>query len=113
MNTTFILLGSICCPKLETLVDEIASNGSDVVIVLIICITVLTIMTKICNLVSYYLKEKGTITFKQEEEKRFHDFCYEMVKSTIKDDLGIKKECWELLRKWHDISDTNKERDEN
>lgn len=113
MNTTLILLAAICCPTLETFVDEIASNGSDVMIVLIICVTVLAVLLIICNLVSSYLKSKSIITFKQEEEKRFLDFCYEIAKSPIKDNLEMKKECWDLLKKWHCVSGNTKEKNGN
>lgn len=113
MNTTFMFLGAICCPKLETFVDEIASNGSDVLIVLIICITVLVVLLKVCNLISSYLQSKSTISFMQEEEKRFLDFCYEMVKSTTKDDPEMKKECWDLLKKKHGVSESTKEKNGN
>lgn len=99
MNTA-ILLEAICCPTLKTILDEIASNSSDVVIVLIICMTVLIVLLRLCSLFSSYFTSKSTIAFKQEEEKRFLDFCYEMARSAIKDDMQMKKECWDILKKW-------------
>lgn len=108
MNMTLILLGNVCCPILDTIVDEIASNGSDVLIVFIICITVLIICFKVCNSVSSYLNIKSLITFKQENEKHFLDFCYEMVKSTTEQDSKMKNECWDFLKKKHSVSENTK-----
>lgn len=59
-NVTFIILEAICCLKLESLVNEIASNGSDVAIVSIICLTVCGTLLTICFKMFAYLKERSS-----------------------------------------------------
>lgn len=57
-NVTFIILEAICCPKWESFVNEIASNGSDVAIVSIICLTIfVSLLTTSCKTFSY-MKER-------------------------------------------------------
>ena len=54
MNTTLITAVTNCCPNYESFVKEIASNGSDVAIVSIICLTVLiSSLTIIVKLFDY------------------------------------------------------------
>lgn len=57
-NVTFIILEAICCPKWDSFVNEIASNGSDVAIVSIICLTVCGTLLTICFKMFVYLKER-------------------------------------------------------
>ena len=57
-NVTFIILEAICCPIWESFVNELASNGSDVAIVSIICLTVCGTLLTICFKMFAYLKER-------------------------------------------------------
>ena len=135
MNATFLILRVTCCPKLESFVNEIASNGSDVAIVSIICLTVCGTLLTICFKMFAYLKERSSsdvdekaiyelnqqiaelkkevgklleektvvekkcpLTPEQKEENRFLDFCYDMAKSTVKENMDLKKECWDILK---------------
>ena len=60
MNTTLITAVTNCCPNYESFVKEIASNGSDVAIVSIICLTVLiSLLTIIVKLFDYLKKING------------------------------------------------------
>jgi len=134
MNTTLITAVTNCCPNYESFVKEIASNGSDVAIVSIICLTVLiSSLTIIVKLFDYLnnvneskqnnirelekiiveleknnealqkekkeAEEKLQLKAEQKEKKNFFDFCYEMAKSIEMDNLDMKKECWEILKK--------------
>ena len=146
MNSTFLFLNATCCPALKKAANEIASNGSDVLIVLIICLTVWGSLLTICIKMFDYLKERNSseidkktrdelnqqieglkkerdkiqkeksdaekklqLTQEQKETNRFLDFCYDMANSTEKDNAGMKKECWEILKKRQNISESPKE----
>lgn len=57
MNVTFGIVEATCCPKLNSFVNEIASNGSDVAIVSIICVTILiSLLTIVVKLFGYLNK---------------------------------------------------------
>ena len=57
-NVTFIILEAICCPKWESFVNEIASNGSDVAIVFIICLTIFVSLLTTSRKTFSYMKER-------------------------------------------------------
>lgn len=58
MNATLITAVTTCCPNLDSFVKEISSNGSDVAIVSIICVTVCGTLLTICIKMFAYLKER-------------------------------------------------------
>jgi len=85
-NVTFIILEAICCLKLESLVNEIASNGSDVAIVSIICLTVCGTLLTICFKMFAYLKERGS---SDADEKAIYELNQQIAE--------LKKEVGKLL----------------
>lgn len=141
MYTSVVVLGTTCCPKWNSFVNDITSNSSDVAIVLIISLTVLVSFLTICSKLFTYLAERDSapqkqnainelhqqiedlvlkvdalvaeknkvekklqLTQEQKEKNRFFDFCYDMARSTERDNLKIKSECWEILKKEQGIS---------
>jgi len=58
MNAPFMILEATCCPNLSSFVKELTSNGSDVAIVSIICLTVCGTLLTICFKMFVYLKER-------------------------------------------------------
>jgi len=88
MNTTFMILGVACCPKLESFVNEIASNGSDVVIVLIICLTILLSLGVICFKTFDYLRERSS----SEANKKNIDKLEQQIEGLKKERDKIQKE---------------------
>ena len=76
-DVTFIILEAICCPKWESFVKDIASNGSDVAITLIICLTILISLLTICNKIFDYLKE---MHFSENDKKTIADLNAEIEK---------------------------------
>ncbi len=42
--------------------------------------------------------KKPQLTPEEKEENRFLEFCYDMAKSTVKENMDLKKECWDILK---------------
>ena len=85
-NVTFIILEAICCPKWESFVNDIASNGSDVAIVSIICLTVCGTLLTICFKMFAYLKERSS---SDADEKAIYELNQQIAE--------LKKEVGKLL----------------
>lgn len=81
-NVTFIILEAICCPKWESFVNEIASNGSDVAIVSIICLTIfVSLLTTSCKTFSY-MKERLSSEADKKNIEELNQQIVELKKET-------------------------------
>ena len=95
-NVTFIILEAICCLKLESLVNEIASNGSDVAIVFIICLTVCVTLLTICFKMFSYLKERHSSETNNKaikDIKKQIDDLKEEVDKLLEENNNKEKKC--------------------
>ena len=95
-NVTFMILEAICCLKLESLVNEIASNGSDVAIVFIICLTVCVTLLTICFKMFSYLKERHSSETNNKaikDLKKQIDDLREEVDKLLEENNNKEKKC--------------------
>lgn len=88
MNTAFMILEATCCPKWDYFVNEIASNGSDVAIVFIICLTILISLQIVCNKTFDYLRERSS----SEANKKTIDELEQQIEGLKKERDKIQKE---------------------
>ena len=57
--------------------------------------------------------KKPQLTPEEKEKNRFLEFCYDMAKSTAKENMDLKKECWDILKERVNISPKSQKSNEN